>query len=73
VFLYGYGDRMSSVQFLRDSKKVVPLSALPGASYVSREEEFRHVRAEVESKGYEVLAVDLTASTSPNAAIRSQK
>lgn len=61
VFLYGYGDRMSSVQFLRGSKKVVPLSALPGASYVSREEEFRHVRAEVESKGYEVLAVDLTS------------
>lgn len=61
VYLYGYGDRLSAVDFLRRTKDSVPLSALPSASFASPAREFRAVRRAVEDRGYEVLAVDLTS------------
>jgi ribosomal protein S12 methylthiotransferase accessory factor len=60
VYLYGYGDRLRSVDFLRDSSRVVTLASLPSASYDSFAEELFGVRNLVEAKGYEVIAVDLT-------------
>jgi ribosomal protein S12 methylthiotransferase accessory factor len=61
VYLYGYGNKLGSVRFLRKSQRVVPLSRLPAALYETPAEELRGVRARVEEKGYEVIAVDLTS------------
>ena len=61
VYLYGYGNKLGSVSFLRGSQRVVPLSSLPGASYDKPAAELQGVRATVEAKGYEVIAVDLTS------------
>jgi ribosomal protein S12 methylthiotransferase accessory factor len=61
VYLYGYGNRLGAVEFLRRTTQTVPLSALPGAAFVSPARELRAACRAVEEKGYEVLAVDLTS------------
>ena len=60
VYLYGYGNRLRSFDFLIDSARTVALDSLPGAAYDSTADELRGVRTRVEARGYEVLAVDLT-------------
>jgi ribosomal protein S12 methylthiotransferase accessory factor len=61
VYLYGYGNRLGAVAFLRDSERVVPLSSLQGATYATPAEELRGVRRLIEARGYDVIAVDLTS------------
>ena len=73
VFLYAYGDKLQSVQFLRGSKRTVPLSALPNAAYESPAAELHSVRREIESKGYEVIAVDLTSEDVAECGYRAVK
>jgi ribosomal protein S12 methylthiotransferase accessory factor len=73
VFLYAYGGRLSALSFLLESRRTVPFSALPSRSYAGTAAELRGVRAEIEAKGYEVLAVDLTTDDVAECGYRAVK
>jgi ribosomal protein S12 methylthiotransferase accessory factor len=61
VFLYAYGDMIHAIRFLSNTKASVSFSEIPSGSSGNNSADLQRVLRAVQSRGHEVIAIDLTA------------